>query len=134
MKTKNRYWIIAGVLNLATFLLHLIGGQVDLVNPMLESLVLDKSSQLLGAWHMVTIILLATSFVLLSAGMGKKYNANTELIKLVGYLNLLFCLPFILTGLYYSILVSQWVFFLPIGVLTLIGLKKQNKNDSKSID
>ena len=60
IKTKNRYLIIAGILNLMTFFLHLIGGQVDLVNPMMEtSLSLEKSTQLVGAWHMVTIILLA---------------------------------------------------------------------------
>ncbi len=126
MNTKNKYWIIAGALNLLTFILHLIGGQLDLVNPMIESsLSLDKSAQLVGAWNMVTIILLATSFVLLAAGVGKKYSTNTEMIKFVGYLNLSFCLPFIVAGLYYGLFVPQWVFFLPIGVLTMVGLKKK---------
>ena len=131
MNTKNRYLIIAGVLNLMTFFLHLIGGQVDLVNPMIEtSLVIEKSSQLVGAWNMVTIILLVTSYILLSAGFGKKYSTNTELINLIGYLNLSFCLPFILTGFYYGLLVPQWIFFLPIGILTIVGLRNSQENVS----
>lgn len=126
MNTKNIYWIIAGILNLLTFFLHLIGGQIDLVTPMIEtSLSIEKSSQLVGAWNMVTIILFVTSYVLLSAGFNKKYSTNTELIKLVGYLNLSFCLPFIVAGFYYGLLVPQWIFFLPIGVLTLIGVKNR---------
>ena len=68
MKTKNTFLIIAGVLNLLTFFVHLIGGQIDLVNPMINtSLSIAKSSQLVGAWNMVTITLLATSFVLILA-------------------------------------------------------------------
>jgi len=129
MKTKNKYWIIAGVLNLLTFFLHLIGGQLDLVNPMIEtSLNLEKSSQLVGAWNMVTIVLFVTSYILLSAGLGRKYATNNEMIKLIGYLNLSFCLPFIIAGFYYGLLVPQWIFFLPIGVLTMIGLNKIEKD------
>ena len=89
-----------------------------------SSLNIEKSSQLVGAWNMVTIMLLATSYILLSAGLGKKYSKNTEMIKSIGYLNLLFCFPFIITGFYYDLLVPQWILFLPIGVFTMIGLKK----------
>lgn len=130
MKTKNAYWIIAGILNLLTFFLHLIGGQLDLVDPMIDtSLSIEKTSQLIGAWHMVTIILLVTSYVLLSAGFGKKYANNKELMTFVGYLNLSFCLPFLVAGFYYGLLVPQWIFFLPIGVLTLLGLRKMTRSN-----
>ena len=126
---KNTYWIIAGILNFITFFLHLIGGQLDLVNPMLDTaLNVEKSSQLVGAWNMVTIILIGTSYILLLAGFGKKYTTNTELIRMIGYLNLSFCLPFIIAGFYYGLLVPQWIFFLPIGILTLIGLNKVKKD------
>jgi hypothetical protein len=125
MKTRNIYWIIAGSLNLITFFMQLFAGQLELVKPMINtSLVLEKSSQLVGAWHMVTIILLVTSFILLSAGFGKKYATNTEMIKLVGYLNLSFCLPFIIAGFYFGLLVPQWILFLPMAILTMMGLKK----------
>ncbi len=122
MKKRNIYWIIAGILNFLTFLLHLVGGQLDLVDPMLETgLNLERKSQLVGAWNMVTVILLATSFVLLAAGFNKRYSSNKELLSFVGYLNLAFCIPFVLSGFYYGLLVPQWIFFLPIAVLTLVG-------------
>ena len=128
-KTKNNYWIIAGILNLMTFFLHLIGGQIDLVNPMIEtSLSVERSSQLVGAWNMVSIILIVTSCVLLLAGFGRKYASNIELLKFIGYLNLAFCVPFITTGFYYGLLVPQWIFFLPIGIFTMIGLNKAQKH------
>ena len=64
MKNKNTYWIIAGILNLFTSILHLIGGQIDLINPLFKSnLSIQIKSQLLGGWHMVTIILFASSFI-----------------------------------------------------------------------
>jgi len=129
MKTKNIYFIIAGFLNLFTFILHLVGGQIDLVNPMIEtSLSVEKSSQLVGAWNMVTIVLLATSYVLLMAGFNKKYNANKELLTFVSYLNLVFCFPFVIAGFYYGLLVPQWIFFLPIAIFSILGLKKMSTN------
>ena len=129
MNSKNIYFIIAGILNLFTFFLHLIGGQIDLVNPMLNSsLNIEKTSQLLGAWHMVTLILAASSFVLLTAGLGKRYASNKEIIQFVGILNLSFCLPFLVGGLYYGLLVPQWILFLPIGLLTFAGINKNNKS------
>lgn len=135
MKVINKYWITAGILNFITFFLHLIGGQVDLVTPMIETaLSTQKSSQLVGAWHMATIILLATSYMLLAAGFNKKYANNIELIKLTGYLNLSFCLPFVIAGFYYGLLVPQWIFFLPIGVLTLIGVRKASTKSIKTED
>lgn len=125
MKNRNIYWIIAGILNLLTFFLHLIGGQVDLVNPMMEtSLELEKGTQLIGAWHMVTVILLATSIVLLMAGFGKRYSSSLDMIRFVGILNLAFCAPFIITSFYYGLLVPQWIFFLPIALFTKLGLNK----------
>lgn len=77
---------------------------------------------------MATIILLATSYILLSAGFGKKYAVNTEMIKLIGYLNLSFCLPFIIASFYYGLLIPQWLFSLPILVFTMIRLNKITKN------
>lgn len=123
---KNSYLIIAGTLNFLVFLLHLIGGQIDLVNPMMDaSLSLDKSTQLLGAWHMVTIILFATSFILLSAGLGKKYASNLAIVEFANYLNLFFSLPSIIASIYYGLLVPQWILFLPICIITSIGLSRQ---------
>ena len=125
MNTKNIYWIIAGAINLFTFILHLIGGQVDHVDPMMDTtLTSEQIAPLIGAWHMVTIILFATSYILLLAGFGKRYSDNSHLIAICGYLNLAFCLPFVFSGFYYGILTPQWILFLPIGVLTFLGIRK----------
>jgi len=127
MKKKNTYWIIAGILNFLTFVLHLTGGQLDLVDPMLDtSMSIEIKSQLVGAWNMVTLILIMTSIVLLLAGFRKRYDSNLDLIRFVGHLNMSFCFPFILAGFYYGLLVPQWIFFLPIGIFTFIGVKKNN--------
>jgi len=125
MAKKNKYWLTAGLLNLLTFFVHLFAGQLDLVIPMLETdLDLEKGSQLVGVWHMVTIILLLTSYILISAGLGKKYHGNLELIKLISYLNLSFSLPFIISGWFYEVFTPQWIFFLPIGLFILLGFKR----------
>jgi hypothetical protein len=121
----NNHWVIAGTVSLMTFFLHLIGGQIDLVTPMMEtSLGLEKRTQWLGVWHMVTVILILTSYVLLSAGLGKKYADNPELIRLIGYLNLAFCVPTIIASFYFGLLVPQWILFLPIGGFILLGLRR----------
>ncbi|MDY7396118.1 hypothetical protein UMM65_12780 [Aureibaculum sp. 2210JD6-5] len=123
---KNIYWIFAGVLNLFTFFLHLIGGQIDLIDPMVEStLNKNKSYELIAIWHIITILLFTTSSILLLAGFNKKYSTNAELIKFIGYLNLLFCVPFIIASIFYGLFIPQWILFFPIGLLTIIGLKKQ---------
>ena len=63
---KNIYWFIAGILNLFTALLHTIGGQLDLVNPLLNSsLETQTKAEWFGVWHMVTILLFVTSYLVL---------------------------------------------------------------------
>ena len=127
MNSKNKYWLIAGSLSFLTFLLHLVGGQIDLANPMIDSsLAIEKSAQLVGVWNMVTLVLLMNSYILVCAGLGRKYYANIEMIKLIGLLNLSFCLPFIITSFYYGLFVPQWIFFLPIGLLIFKGLSAQS--------
>jgi hypothetical protein len=125
MKSRNIYWFIAGIINFFTFLLHLIGGQFDLVIPLTEtSLIIERSSQWLGVWHMVSIVLLASSVILLLAGFNKKYGKSIELIQLLGYLYVLFCIPFLIAGFYYGLLVPQWILCLPIGALALFGVRR----------
>jgi len=123
MKTKNSYFIFAGFLNFFTAFLHLIGGQLDLVNPLLQSsLSLEIKTQWLGVWHMATIILFASTIILFISAYQQKFT--TELIKFIGYLYILLSIPFMITNLIYGILVPQWILLLPIGILTLIGIKK----------
>jgi len=128
MKAKNIYLIIGGIINLFTALLHLIGGQTSLINPLTNSnLELQVRTELLGVWHMVTTILFMSSIVLLYFGFKQKGNSSKELIKFIGYIYILFSIAFIIVSIINSQLAPQWTLLLPIGILALIGVRKLNK-------
>jgi uncharacterized membrane protein len=122
MKKRNRniFWIIAGIINLFTALLHVIAGQIDLVKPLLES---DLSFQLktewLGVWHMVTAILFVSSYYLLKNGL-KNTEKSSDTIQLIAIVYIFFSLAFVISSLYNNVFAPQWILLLPIGVLSLI--------------
>jgi heme/copper-type cytochrome/quinol oxidase subunit 3 len=122
MKKQNRniYWIIAGIINSFTALLHAIGGQVDLVSPLMKSnLGIQSKTEWLGVWHIVTIILFVSSYYLLKNGLNST-KRNSEAVQLIGILYILFSAAFIMSSLYMKTFAPQWVLLLPIGVLSLI--------------
>ncbi len=125
MKTINIYYIIAGVINLFTALLHTIGGQIGLINPFLESNLENQTkTELLGVWHMVTVMLFASSFIFIHMGFKQKEKLNTELPSFISYLYILFSAVFIIVSLLNETLAPQWILLLPIGILGLLGVKK----------
>jgi len=125
MKTKNIYLIIGGIINLFTAFLHFIGGQMTLINPLNNSnLELQVKTELLGVWHMGTIILFLTSFLLLYFGFKQGKNLPKELIKFIGYIYILFSVAFIVVSIINFQLAPQWTLLLPIGVLALVGIRK----------
>jgi len=66
MNTKNKFWIIAGLLNLITAFVHTIAGQFDLVSALLATdLNVQAKSEWMAAWHIITILLFLTSFYLI---------------------------------------------------------------------
>jgi len=128
MKAKTLF-LIAGVINLLVALLHTIGGQLDLVNPLLDSNLTNQAkSEWLGAWHIITIVLFASSLYLLKTGLGKYEKVNIELLRYIAILYVLFGIPFILSSMYLKILAPQWILLMPIGLLTWLGLRKSVTN------
>ncbi|WP_074405703.1 hypothetical protein [Aquimarina megaterium] len=126
---KNKYWIIAGVINIFTAILHLIGGQLDLINPLMESsIALQIKTELLGVWHMVTIMLFASSIFYFKYGFNTTKKADIVLVSFISYLYIAFSFAFIFSSVYKSILAPQWVLLLPIGILGIIGVKKSKTN------
>lgn len=126
MKTKNIYLIIGGVINLFTAFLHIIGGQLSLVDPMVASnLDSQVKTELVAAWHMVTIILFASSLVLLRQGFAPSKPSSAVVIS-IGYLYTLFALTFIVVSLAYGMFAPQWILLLPIGVLAFLGDRKSS--------
>ncbi|UTW62402.1 hypothetical protein KFE98_20750 [bacterium SCSIO 12741] len=124
MKKRNIYLIIAGVLNLFTALLHLIGGQVGLVEPMQESsMTWAEKTQLLGVWHMVTALLFYSSFILLKKGF-KGHPHSKGIVTFIGVSYLLYGLGFVGASVYLLQFAPQWTLLIPIGALALIGQRK----------
>jgi len=126
-KNKNYFILIAGIINSFTALLHTIGGQIDLVSPLQESNLTNQSkAEWFGVWHMVTIVLIATSFILIRTFIKNKQNEN---LRHIGYLYVLFALPFIISSLLNGLLAPQWILLLPIGLLTIIGQRKYDNTN-----
>lgn len=124
---KNYYLLIGGVICLFTAFLHTIGGQIDLVNPMMESdLEVQASTELLGVWHMVTVTLFVSAYVLLKNGL-RPLKTNSSAVELVAWLFILFGIAYLLVSLVNGVLAPQWILLLPIGTFTLFGLKKQQQ-------
>lgn len=125
MNIKNKFWIVAGLLNLLTALVHTIAGQFDLVIPLLSTdLNLQAKSEWMAAWHMITIFLFLTSFYILRSGFGKSKIDDSSSIKLIGILYCLISIPFIVSSIYFKTFAPQWIILLPIGMLSIIGLPK----------
>ncbi|AUP77725.1 hypothetical protein [Flavivirga eckloniae] len=126
-KTKNTLWIITGIINVITLFIHLIAGQTDLIDPFLKSDINSQiKTELLGVWHMVTIILLGSSIIYLKYGINNK--KHFELIYFISFLYIAFSLAFILSSAFSSVFAPQWILLLPIGVLGIIGIKKSRRN------
>lgn len=122
---RNNFWIIAGGINLLTALLHTFGGQLDLVNPLLNSELLDQTkAEWVGGWHMITIVLFLSSYVLLRNGIKASFS-QSESIRLIGILYLLFSFPSIIASIVFGVFAPQFVLLLPVGFFALYGVKRQ---------
>ena len=123
MKKRNTYLLIAGILNLATAIIHLWGGQMDLINPLMESgLDIQIRTELLGVWHIVSVILFGSAYILIQQGLRKM--PNPQLTRIIGWAYILFALVFILSSLFTLTFAPQWILLLPIGLLAILGAKK----------
>ncbi|MEO1712766.1 MAG: hypothetical protein AAFU60_05465 [Bacteroidota bacterium] len=124
MKNKNIYWLIAGIWQLGVAVLHLWGGQLTLVDPLLASdLATQVQAEWLGAWHMVTLYLFSTGFYLVRMGLQPR-QYHLQLAGALGWLMVLMGLPFIGASLFLGVLAPQWVLLKPVGLLTLWGNRR----------
>jgi hypothetical protein len=78
-----------------------------------------------GGWHMITIILFSTTYVLIIHGLGKVKPYHLPIMNYIGFLYIGFSLLFIISSIYFRLLAPQWIILLPIGILVLIGSSKQ---------
>ncbi len=123
---KKLYLKIAGCINLFTAVLHLIAGQVDLVNPLMNSnLALQEKGEITSAWHIVTILLFFTSYIILRHAFSNENGRSIQQLKDLAFLYLLCGLPFIIISLILGIFAPQWILLMPIGVLILLEVRKE---------
>lgn len=114
----------AGIIMSFTAILHLIGGQTTLVNPLLESnLQMQEKVEWLGAWHCITIFLAAMGFVLIRNGMKIKQD-QIMTIRSIYYLCILFSISFIASSVYLQKHAPQYILFIPIALIIYLGLNK----------
>lgn len=83
---------------------------------------LAEQTQWLAAWHMITLFLFASAWVLGKAAI--QQSVTPQLLSFLGWCYLLFSLSFIGSSLYMGEFAPQWVLLLPIGLLTLWGNKQ----------
>ncbi|MEE9437391.1 MAG: hypothetical protein V3V14_00235 [Saprospiraceae bacterium] len=128
MKKRNIYWIIAGLIDLLTTFVHLIAGQIDLVNPLLNSeLQLQTKTEWLGVWHAISVFLLFHTIILLRYGFNKTKIPPIDLLTYLGWFYLLIAIPFMIVSGIQSTLAPQFIIFLPIGIFILLGIKKHKQ-------
>lgn len=133
MRTKNIFWIVTGLLNLFTAFIHVIGGQITLINPILKSELTNQiQTEMLGVWHAITVILFASSIAFLGYGFANTKNTRTELIAFLSYLYIAFSIAFIFSSIHGRILAPQWILLLPIGLLGLLGIHKLKRTNERT--
>ena len=122
---RNYFWLIAGIINLITALVHTFVGQIELINPLLISnLTTQKKAEWFSVWHIVTILLFASAYFILKNAFATFEQRQPELMRYVGILYIAFSIPFIISSFMYQLLVPQWILLLPIGLLIYFGAKK----------
>ena len=122
---RNNYYLAAGVICLFTAMLHTVGGQLALVDPLLaSSLDLQVKTEWLGAWHMITFLLWYFGYVLFRNGL-KVQAHSASLLKGILILSILFSIAFIGASFWQGQHAPQYILFSPIVLLVYFGLRKQ---------
>ncbi|MCT4582938.1 MAG: hypothetical protein N4A35_16110 [Flavobacteriales bacterium] len=123
--------IIAGSINLLTALIHTFLGELDLIIPLKNSeLSRQVVTELTGVWHITTILLFATTFILLQKGFSSIRQGGYGTLKQIALLYLLFSLSFIAVSLFNGVFAPQWVLLLPIALFTFLGVKFDHQKES----
>lgn len=100
---------------------------MSLVNPMMESELINQVKfELLGAWHMVTIVLFYTSYLLIKNGLSNRVLEQKEILSFIAYLYILFAVPSFILSIMKGQLVPQWILLAPIGVFYIVRIEKMN--------
>ncbi|MEV0060474.1 hypothetical protein [Nocardia sp. NPDC050718] len=124
----NGYLLTAGLLATVVSAIHLVGGHVDPVRPLLTSSLADVTKRTLhSVWHMVSVDLLATAATLLALAWWQP--AGTELVaaltaaRFAGYALVFFVIALRMPGRAALLRLPQWIVLAPIAILAGFGAR-----------
>ncbi len=120
----NKPMMAAAVLSAATFLLHVIGGGMDVHAP-IQASGLELSLRAISAviWHFVSLVLALQAVGFYAAARKTNRELAMFLIAIqLGTAALFLFYGFTMLGTVW--IMGQWTFFLVIGALGLWGMKK----------
>ena len=130
MKT-NRILLVSGLLAAFTAAGHTLLGSAEIHRPLLDSGLPERMRLLLYAtYHLVTVTLLLSAAVLIWSARPANKAAAGPLPVFVSVLWLLFGLVYIVVSLLFSglpalLMLPQWIFLISVGVLGLVGSRRQ---------
>lgn len=123
---RNNYYLLAGILCVIVAFIHVIGGQLSLVNPLLGSqLKPNVITEWLGAWHMITVMLFVFGYILIRFGLNT-VQEHYSLVNVIMLLCFLFSFCFIGASIIQGQHAPQYSLFLSIAFLCYLGRTKIN--------
>jgi len=128
----NRYLITAGAFAGALTLIHIIGGGIDVHTPLLQTQANTELAAYISIlWHGVTASLFVIAASLIFSGVHTRNGAAVAVVAIS------LCIAFAGLFLVYGLsrlgtiwLMPQWIAFLAIATVSLIGLIKQGQYDA----
>ncbi len=126
-KTVRRQLLAAGYLASFTALLHLVGGTIEIHQPLMTSQLPEPLRLLLLAcWHLVSVALLLSGPALLWCARPERQASAGALTLFIGAMWLGFGAVFVVVALVYQgvnglATLPQWTLLLPVGALATLG-------------
>lgn len=117
----KRLLIVAAVINLAVAVIHIVVGESEIIAPLLVS---DAPELVKGtlhsAWHMITVVLLLSSFALFYMSRKTEHDPVSQILPIyIGIQYIALALVFVVTSFVYGQFFIQIAMLLPIGLLSL---------------
>jgi hypothetical protein len=111
---------LAAIINLAVAVVHIFIGEAGVVAPLLASDVPELiKGTLHSAWHMISVVLLMSSFALIYVGMTDQDGAaSATLPTYIGIQYIGLALVFVVSSFVYGQFFIQILMLLPIGLLS----------------
>lgn len=125
MNIDNILLLTAGLIATLTFLVHTFYGGKEIARPLLSSEInKDVKYTMYASWHLVTVTLFTSAFLLVLAGLN--YAVPRSLLLFISISWILFGIIFMWVSSFVArpgglLRLPQWIFLVPVGILGLIA-------------